>query len=257
MINPTTHAIAEFPVPTTDVNRITAGPDGNLWFTEESLSSNSSFTPPFVSSAKIGMINPTTHAIADFPVPTVGGSPYQGLDGITSGPDGNLWFTEPDSGKIGVINPTTHAISEFPVPTDTAGPGGITSGPDGNLWFTAPGNPAQLGEVVIAPSITGVVSVTHSKKEITAIILGVNEPLNSASASNRGLYSLDSGIKKRHTLVFSKPARIGTVLYDSTTDTVTLKLAKPSKGPLQVTVHAGVMATDGISTRGNFTDIVS
>jgi hypothetical protein len=151
-----------------------------------------------------------------------------------------------------MINPTTHAIAEFPVPTADAGPGGITSGPDGNLWFTGGG---QIGEVVLFPSITGVVSVTHSKKEITAIILGVNEPLNSASASNRGFYSVDSGIKKRHTLVF-KPARIGTVLYDSATDTVTLKLAKPSKGPLQVTVHAGVRASDGTATRGNFTAVV-
>ena len=36
MINPTTHAITEFPLPTAQIpNReITAGPDGNLWFTE-------------------------------------------------------------------------------------------------------------------------------------------------------------------------------------------------------------------------------
>jgi hypothetical protein len=160
-----------------------------------------------------------------------------------------------------MINPTTHAIAEYPTPTANAALGGITSGPDGHLWFTEEfyggSTPGQLGEVVIVPSITGVVSVTHSKKEITAIVLGVDEPLNAASASNRGLYSLDSPIKKRHALVFSKPARIRTVLYDSTKDTVTLKLAQPSRGPLQVTVHAGVMATDGTSTRGNFTDIVS
>ncbi len=47
------------------------------------------------------------------------------------------------------------------------------------------------------------------------------------------------------------------MLYDSTTDTVTLKLAKPSKGPIQVTVHTGVAATNGLSTRGTFTAVVS
>jgi hypothetical protein len=204
------------------------------------------------------MINPTTHAIAEFPTPTALAS----LGGITSGADGNLWFTESllstKVDQIGMINPTTHAIAEFPVPTSTAVPLDITAGPDGNLWFTerAP-NSGQIGEVVIFPSITGVVSVKHSRREITAIILGVNEPLKPVSASKTGLYSLDSGIKKRHTLVFSKPARIGTVLYDSTADTVTLKLAKPVKGPIQVTVRAGVMATNGISTRGTFTAVVS
>jgi virginiamycin B lyase len=260
MINPTTHAIAEFPVPTANAvpGDITAGPDGNLWFTESpgvGVGSGS-----VASSAQIGMINPTTHAIAEFPTPTAKAE----LGGIASGPDGNLWFTESpgvgvgsgsvaSSAQIGMINPTTHAIAEFPTPTAKAELGGITSGPDGNLWFT---ESDQIGEVVIVPSIMGVVSVTHSRKEITAIILGVDEPLNPASASNRGFYSLDSGIKKRHKLVFSKPARIGTVLYDSTTDTVMLKLAKPSKGPLQVMVHRGILATNGLSSSGDFTAVV-
>jgi hypothetical protein len=195
-------------------------------------------------------------AISEFPIPTASSSPAS----ITTGPPGgNLGFTESSGSKIGQINPATHAIAEFPVPLGDV-PSSITAGPDGNLWFTEElpeEYPGQLGEVVLVPSIGGVVSVTHSKKEITAIILGVSVPLNPASASNRGFYSLDSGIKKRHTLVFSKPAKIRAVLYDSTADTVTLKLAQPSRGPLQVMVHAGVMATDGTSTRGNFTDIVS
>src|SRR5437762_1114357 len=54
---------------------------------------------------------------------------------ITSGPDGNLWFTEYSIGKIGMISPTTHAISEFPATASNA-VWGITAGPDGNLWFT-------------------------------------------------------------------------------------------------------------------------
>jgi streptogramin lyase len=121
MINPTTHAITEFPTPTTGSKPvgITAGPDGNLWFVE-------------TSADKIGMINPTTHAITEFPVPTANAAPFQ----ITAGPDGNLWFTEDSAEQIGMINPTTHAITEFPVPTANSFLQGITAGPDGNLWFT-------------------------------------------------------------------------------------------------------------------------
>ena len=121
MINPTTHAITEFPIPTagSGPTAITAGPDGNLWFTE-------------TGANQIGMINPTTHAITEFPIPTAGSEP----DGITAGPDGNLWFTEDGANQIGMINPTTHAITEFPIPTAGSGPDGITTGPDGNLWFT-------------------------------------------------------------------------------------------------------------------------
>jgi uncharacterized repeat protein (TIGR01451 family) len=59
-----------------------------------------------------------------------------GPEGIVSGPDGNLWFTENGGNKIGQINPTTHSIVDFPLPPNGGGPAGITAGPDGNLWFT-------------------------------------------------------------------------------------------------------------------------
>src|SRR3954452_17541780 len=52
--------------------------------------------------------------ITEFPVPTPNASLYYG---ITSGPDGNIWFTEPAAGKIGMFNPTSLTFSEFPVPT--------------------------------------------------------------------------------------------------------------------------------------------
>ena len=116
----TSGAISEFPIPTANrPEAITAGPDGNLWFTEN-------------ESGKIGRITPTG-AISEFPIPTAESRPT----GITAGPDGNLWFTESNIGasKIGRITPTG-AISEFPIPTANSVPVGITAGPDGNLWFT-------------------------------------------------------------------------------------------------------------------------
>jgi streptogramin lyase len=110
-------SITEFPVPTPSATTwsIADGPDGNLWFTER-------------DGNKVGMINPTTHAISEFPVPTANSWPI----GITAGPDGNMWFTEAMASKIGEINPTTHAITEFHIPYPTFA---ITAGPDGNLWF--------------------------------------------------------------------------------------------------------------------------
>jgi streptogramin lyase len=73
-------------------------------------------------------------SITEFSAPSA--SPGPNAWAITTGSDGNLWFTESTSGKIGIINPTTDAITELSLPTVSAGPRGITSGPDGNLWFT-------------------------------------------------------------------------------------------------------------------------
>ena len=70
--------------------------------------------------------------ITEFPLPK---GNYNYSVGITTGSDGNLWFTMPGSGQIGRITPSG-SITEFPLPTRQQGPVGITAGPDGNLWFT-------------------------------------------------------------------------------------------------------------------------
>ena len=108
---------------------ITAGPDGNLWFTQD--------VPPFSQGAAIGRITPQG-IITEF---SQGLDPTLGLAQITLGPDGNLWFTQPSryaslAGGVGRITPRG-AITEFRqgLPSG-ANPGAITAGPDGNLWFT-------------------------------------------------------------------------------------------------------------------------
>src|SRR5438128_2358664 len=82
--------ITEFPVPTSSSHPagITAGPDGNLWFTESNAN-------------QIGRIT-TSGGFTEFPLPTTCGSSF-GCEpiGITAGPDGNLWFTEGGGNKIG------------------------------------------------------------------------------------------------------------------------------------------------------------
>src|SRR6266571_1365269 len=70
-------------------------------------------------------------AFIQYPVPTANSKPIE----ITSGPDGNLWFTEESGNNIGRIT-TTGAITEYAVPTPNSDPEFITAGPDGNLWFT-------------------------------------------------------------------------------------------------------------------------
>jgi streptogramin lyase len=73
-------------------------------------------------------------------------SPQYQSNGITVGPDHNLWFTvsNPGSGfgAIGEINPTTHAVSIFQIAKAVSAPQAITVGADGNLWFADQPNDA-------------------------------------------------------------------------------------------------------------------
>ena len=63
-------------------------------------------------------------SINEFPTPTPGSSPLS----ITSGPDGNVWFTEKAVNKIGQITPSG-SVTEFPIlpVTSNTNPTGITT----------------------------------------------------------------------------------------------------------------------------------
>lgn len=107
--------LSYFSVPSGWPTYMTAGPDGNVWFTED-------------VNNKIGRITPSG-TVSEFPLPTSDNWPTR----IAGGADGNLWFTE--RGKIGRITPSG-SITEFPLPDYQGGPWDITAAPDGNLWFT-------------------------------------------------------------------------------------------------------------------------
>ncbi|HEU4322384.1 MAG TPA: hypothetical protein VFS21_04465 [Roseiflexaceae bacterium] len=61
-------------------------------------------------------------------------------EGITTGPDGNLWVAGTPCSRIARITPAGR-LSEFLLPENSQ-PVGIVAGPDGNLWFTIVGRNA-------------------------------------------------------------------------------------------------------------------
>src|SRR4051812_31795347 len=67
---------------------ITAGPDGNLWYTDLNL-------------GRIGRITPAG-VVTEF---NTGLSNGAQLYGISAGPDGNVWFTDSNFVQIGTITP--------------------------------------------------------------------------------------------------------------------------------------------------------
>ena len=76
---------------------ITAGPDGNLWFTEG-------------CAGRIGRIT-TAGVVTEFPIP---GAPGTSMGtGIAVGPDGNLWYTSLSNNQVGRIT-TAGVVTAFP-----------------------------------------------------------------------------------------------------------------------------------------------
>ncbi len=134
---------------------ITAGPGVSsgtptpmLWFTEFTTGRIGRLQP--ISVGGPGP-NGTDGALLDeYLLPTGGAGP----EGITAGPDGNIWFTEFNTGKVGrLIPPTSSAQGAQPVAIDefdlgaNSQPVGIAAGADGNLWVALTGTSGN-GSVV-------------------------------------------------------------------------------------------------------------
>jgi virginiamycin B lyase len=130
-IAPLIATINEYPIPT-NANRLAQGvvvlSNGDLWFVESGL-------------AKLGMVQisalqlQTVNAVTEI---QAGTSKANELRNIASSPDGNVWFTEPQSDKVARVDVSAVPITvdEFSVPTANAQPNGIAPGPDGAMWFT-------------------------------------------------------------------------------------------------------------------------
>jgi streptogramin lyase len=111
---------------------LTAGPDGNIWFTSGGDASIRRVTPQGVA--------------------TNFGVPGTGAYDLAAGTDSNIWFGA--GANVGRITPAG-AISLF----TKAGIGhafGLAKGPDGNMWFiyTVSGGPSGIGKVTPAGTIT-------------------------------------------------------------------------------------------------------
>ena len=76
------------------------------------------------------------YRVQHYPIPwAASGTPPPRPTGITTAPDGNLWFLEPWANRVAVMTPAG-ALTEYDIPTKNSQPTGITTGPDGAIWFT-------------------------------------------------------------------------------------------------------------------------
>jgi hypothetical protein len=147
---------------------IAAGPDGNVWFTDNGA------TPAIGRITPQGVI--TEYSIGLSP----GASPWD----IARGDDGTLWFTDHSAGgAIGRIT-TAGVITEFPGATGT--PEDITNGPDGNMWFTTGGGPGAIGRITRSGTITMFSSGLTPNQSPTGIVAGDNGWLYFAERGGNG-----------------------------------------------------------------------
>ena len=197
-----------------------------------------------------------TIAVQDTTPPVLANVPAN-LTVTATGPAGAV-VTYPNATATDLVDPN---------PTITSTPPSGSTFPLGSTTVTVMAtdqsgnaNSATFTVTVLAPTPTppqviGIASV-QSRKGLTAFIVVFNEPLDSGSASNPGLYHVFTPVKKRGITFFTRAVAIKSIHPRSGGATVTIKLARPVKGKVEVTIQGAIMAANGASNSINFSNIV-
>jgi streptogramin lyase len=181
-INPSAGTITEYNIPlntstnppSTSLPRdVVVGPDGNLWFVQGfipaigKMTTSGTFTQYLLNRAQFDFpINPvvvgsdiwfssfqgpydigemdTNGNILHEYVPDPG-NPGKGVEALSLGSDGNLWFSEQVNDKIDKLVPSTGALTQYAAAESVYW---TTNGPDGNIWFT--GNSDKVGKINVS-----------------------------------------------------------------------------------------------------------
>jgi virginiamycin B lyase len=137
--------MTRFPVKDSDLSDIVAGPDGALWFDEGDavgrITTKGRLTIYATSRRDPAGLRRTTY-LDDL-----------GVQDITVGPDGALWFTNKNANAVGRIT-TAGKLTEYTSGISAgAGLTSIASGADGALWFTEM-NGGRIGRITTSGKVT-------------------------------------------------------------------------------------------------------
>lgn len=165
-------AVTEYALPNLDnanaEHVIITGPGGDLWFSAENY---------------IGRVS-TSGSFTMYQLPPVG----MASDGISRGPDGNVWVTDSVRQSIDRITPSG-TITEYQLPQiGNARVWGVAAGADGNLWFTTSNfsqSSAPFGKITTSGSIT--LFTPPSEMDLRAIVNGPDGNLYAGDFSGNGI----------------------------------------------------------------------
>jgi streptogramin lyase len=193
---------------------ITAGPDGNLWFTEPAIDQVARITPAgVVTEFYIGitqrsaptMITPGSDGALWFTEPVAAGehwvTPHIGRitvngvvteyavpnfgqcdGGITSGRDGNIWFTD-STGNIAMLNVQAIIPSNLFTAADA-----FTHSPEAYTYFVTQAYERYLGRAPDATGLSGWVSAMLNgltDEQLEAGFIGSSEFYQHSGGTNR------------------------------------------------------------------------
>ena len=150
-----------------ELGGITSGPGGRLSFTQSSGEVNA---PVQVGSIGVhGGVTSGPSASPDLP------------ESIVQDGQGNLWFTEPNTGLLARVDPEGQ-VAQFA--SGVVGPLGIALGPDGNIWYTGENAIGKISPAGGTPEVFSLAGLSNEPVLARAITAGPDGSLWFTTDSN-------------------------------------------------------------------------
>lgn len=146
-------------------------------------------------------LEPFPTVVGIYPIPTSTSDPF----GLTTGPDGNMWFTEGAAGNVAKVTPAGQ-ITEYPL--GRSRPWGVTTGPDGNLWVAATDyivSVSTSGTVLTQYNVHDPLDGQHWATELSGITTGADGALWFGEYEHGISRITTSGIVTRYTFPALNP----------------------------------------------------
>lgn len=174
-------------------------------------------------------------------------------------PTGNVQFNGIDN--MLVLDPVEVPVQDvdgqaeavFTVSVSGGGPITIDASYQGDSAFAA----SAAMPLTVAPMPLSIAEVDRSPKGVTSIALAVDAPLDVGTIKSTHLYHLLGAVQENGQPVFRKKLEIRSVSASARNHTVTIALARPYQGMIEVTVQGRVKRPHGSSGVGPFSIIVS
>jgi hypothetical protein len=206
--------------------------------------------------------SPTTTTLAVSANPATVGQPITFVANVSSTggtPDGSVNFLDGTT----VLNGVPVALggtgtATFSTALLDQGTHSITADFVGNSSFQTSSSAALSLTVnaatttATAPQAMGISGVDHSKQGLTSITIAFNKALDPSSARDTDLYTVLGAVKKGGNTVYSKRVAVKSVSYVSNARALTINLAKPYKGAVQVAVQGSLLAENGVTSSGPY-----
>jgi hypothetical protein len=196
------------------------------------------------------------------PLPATAGQPMTFTATVSNGtgtaiPTGELDILKNDTEQIGsgqldsngnITIMLTLPAGSYNVSVRYAGNSSFNAADTPDLPITVlPASQSSSRSTTSPPQPSGPLTISRSKKGILSIGLAFDAALDP-SATNIGLYQLAALVKKKGKQVTGKGVGIKNVSLSSSARSLTINLAKPFKGVVQLTVLAGLKSAGGPAT---------